>query len=184
MKVWDVLNATAPVSQRLDATTTVSARLMERSVHKWCLSRCYLSVQIRQRNSGTDICFSRFLQTCSMERCLETCTELILYEYKSVQIHAWLERFPWFFQRCFCTAGFRRQSRTMSCVDIDECNLSPHPVCKHTCLNTRGSYSCHCHPGFYLEPDNKSCKTKGAVGLDYASAVFVVALTIHFLGIL
>ncbi|XP_047426561.1 low-density lipoprotein receptor-related protein 2-like isoform X2 [Mugil cephalus] len=62
--------------------------------------------------------------------------------------------------RCFCDAGFRRQSRTVSCVDIDECNTSPHPVCKHACLNTRGSYSCYCHPGFYLEPDGKSCKTK------------------------
>uniref|UniRef100_A0A3B4ZIN4 EGF-like domain-containing protein n=1 Tax=Stegastes partitus TaxID=144197 RepID=A0A3B4ZIN4_9TELE len=70
--------------------------------------------------------------------------------------------------RCYCAAGFRLQSNTLSCVDIDECNSAPQSVCKHTCLNTRGSYSCRCHPGFYLEPDNKSCKTKGAVGLDSA----------------
>nr|XP_008280588.1 PREDICTED: low-density lipoprotein receptor-related protein 2-like [Stegastes partitus] len=62
--------------------------------------------------------------------------------------------------RCYCAAGFRLQSNTLSCVDIDECNSAPQSVCKHTCLNTRGSYSCRCHPGFYLEPDNKSCKTK------------------------
>uniref|UniRef100_A0AAQ5ZPW7 EGF-like domain-containing protein n=1 Tax=Amphiprion ocellaris TaxID=80972 RepID=A0AAQ5ZPW7_AMPOC len=62
--------------------------------------------------------------------------------------------------RCYCAAGFRPQSNTLSCVDIDECDSASHTVCKHTCLNTRGSYSCHCHPGFYLEPDNKSCKTK------------------------
>ncbi|XP_067340392.1 low-density lipoprotein receptor-like [Channa argus] len=62
--------------------------------------------------------------------------------------------------RCYCTAGFKLQSSTLSCVDADECNTVPHAVCKHTCLNTRGSYVCHCHPGFYLEPDNKSCRAK------------------------
>uniref|UniRef100_A0A3Q3JL43 EGF-like domain-containing protein n=1 Tax=Monopterus albus TaxID=43700 RepID=A0A3Q3JL43_MONAL len=61
---------------------------------------------------------------------------------------------------CYCTAGFRLQSSTMSCVDIDECSTMTYAVCKHICLNTRGSYMCRCHPGFYLEPDNKSCKTK------------------------
>ncbi|XP_040013370.1 low-density lipoprotein receptor-related protein 2-like isoform X2 [Xiphias gladius] len=62
--------------------------------------------------------------------------------------------------RCSCAAGFTLQYNGLSCVDIDECNATPHAVCKHTCLNTRGSYECHCHPGFYLEPDNKSCKMK------------------------
>ncbi|XP_042365557.1 low-density lipoprotein receptor-related protein 2-like [Plectropomus leopardus] len=62
--------------------------------------------------------------------------------------------------RCYCAAGFRLQSRAVSCVDIDECSEEPQAVCKHTCLNTRGSYMCNCLPGFYLEPDNKSCKTK------------------------
>ncbi|KAK2818981.1 hypothetical protein Q5P01_024542 [Channa striata] len=62
--------------------------------------------------------------------------------------------------RCYCAAGFKLQSSTSSCVDIDECGTMLHAVCKHTCFNTRGSYVCHCHPGFYLEPDNKSCKAK------------------------
>lgn len=75
-----------------------------------------------------------------------------------------------FLQRCYCGAGFKLHSSALSCVDIDECNAMQRPVCKHTCLNTHGSYICHCHPGFYLEPDNKSCKTKGTIGLD---AVFV-----------
>ncbi|KAI3362051.1 hypothetical protein L3Q82_012395, partial [Scortum barcoo] len=61
---------------------------------------------------------------------------------------------------CYCAAGFKLHTSAMSCVDLDECNATPHAICKHTCLNTRGSYTCHCHPGFYLEPDNKSCKTK------------------------
>uniref|UniRef100_A0A4W6BST5 Si:dkey-88l16.3 n=1 Tax=Lates calcarifer TaxID=8187 RepID=A0A4W6BST5_LATCA len=63
--------------------------------------------------------------------------------------------------RCYCAAGFRLRSSAVSCVDIDECNVTPSAICKHACLNTRGSYVCHCHPGFYLEPDNKSCKSKG-----------------------
>ncbi|XP_018536167.1 low-density lipoprotein receptor-related protein 2 isoform X1 [Lates calcarifer] len=62
--------------------------------------------------------------------------------------------------RCYCAAGFRLRSSAVSCVDIDECNVTPSAICKHACLNTRGSYVCHCHPGFYLEPDNKSCKSK------------------------
>lgn len=80
---------------------------------------------------------------------------------------ACLEISPIFFflQSCYCAAGFRLQSSAASCVDIDECNAMPHAVCKHTCLNTRGSYVCHCRPDFYLEPDNTSCKTRGTVGL-------------------
>ncbi|XP_047229389.1 low-density lipoprotein receptor-related protein 2 isoform X2 [Girardinichthys multiradiatus] len=62
--------------------------------------------------------------------------------------------------RCFCDAGFRLQSRSRSCVDIDECTSTATTSCKQICQNTRGSYNCLCHNGFYLEPDNKSCKTK------------------------
>ncbi|MED6263823.1 hypothetical protein CHARACLAT_008544, partial [Characodon lateralis] len=62
--------------------------------------------------------------------------------------------------RCFCAAGFRLQSSSRSCVDIDECTSTATTSCKQICQNTRGSYNCLCHPGFYLEPDNKSCKTK------------------------
>uniref|UniRef100_A0A665XAN1 Si:dkey-88l16.3 n=1 Tax=Echeneis naucrates TaxID=173247 RepID=A0A665XAN1_ECHNA len=61
---------------------------------------------------------------------------------------------------CYCASGFRLLSSGLSCVDSDECNAVSHVMCKHTCLNTHGSYVCQCHPGFYLEPDNKSCKTK------------------------
>uniref|UniRef100_A0A8C6LCL6 Si:dkey-88l16.3 n=1 Tax=Nothobranchius furzeri TaxID=105023 RepID=A0A8C6LCL6_NOTFU len=61
--------------------------------------------------------------------------------------------------RCYCGAGFRLQSSSRSCMDIDECSSSG-ALCKHICQNTPGSYSCLCHPGFYLEPDNRSCKTK------------------------
>ncbi|XP_037547982.1 very low-density lipoprotein receptor-like [Nematolebias whitei] len=63
--------------------------------------------------------------------------------------------------RCFCGAGYKLQSISKSCVDVDECNSTPGASCKQICQNTRGSYSCQCHPGFYLEPDGKSCKSKG-----------------------
>ncbi|XP_015240098.1 PREDICTED: low-density lipoprotein receptor-related protein 1B-like [Cyprinodon variegatus] len=62
--------------------------------------------------------------------------------------------------RCYCGAGFRLQSSSRSCVDVDECTSTPATSCKHICQNTWGSYNCVCHPGFYLEPDKKSCKTK------------------------
>lgn len=67
-----------------------------------------------------------------------------------------------FLQRCSCAAGFSWNSDALSCVDIDECKEAPPLFCKHICLNTPGSYVCYCHPDFYLEPDDQSCKTKGA----------------------
>jgi len=78
---------------------------------------------------------------------------------------------PLFLQRCYCATGFQLRTSAMLCMDIDECNAVPHVVCKHGCRNTHGSYVCHCFPGFYMEPDNKSCKTKGAVCLDAVSAL-------------
>ena len=39
--------------------------------------------------------------------------------------------------------------------DIDEC-LSGVAVCKHTCVNTLGSYICSCKPGYTLL-DNGHC---------------------------
>lgn len=41
-----------------------------------------------------------------------------------------------------CHAGFRKDIYG-NCVDVDECVVSPSP-CRHTCLNTEGSFRCVC----------------------------------------
>ena len=48
-----------------------------------------------------------------------------------------------------------------SCVDIDECFLDPD-ICQFgICVNTVGSYTCDCHPGYIitLPPDSRRCQT-------------------------
>ena len=43
-----------------------------------------------------------------------------------------------------------------SISDVNECS-SPIHRCKHSCVNTIGSYRCACHAGFTLKPDGMSC---------------------------
>ncbi|XP_018607320.2 low-density lipoprotein receptor-related protein 2 isoform X1 [Scleropages formosus] len=62
--------------------------------------------------------------------------------------------------RCRCDPGFRLQSDSLSCTDIDECSEPYMAACSHACLNMRGSYMCLCHPGYLLEPDGHTCKPK------------------------
>ena len=41
--------------------------------------------------------------------------------------------------------------------DVDECAEDPS-LCRETCVNTRGSYSCTCPEGFDLDVDQISCR--------------------------
>uniref|UniRef100_A0A2R9CLR5 Adhesion G protein-coupled receptor E2 n=1 Tax=Pan paniscus TaxID=9597 RepID=A0A2R9CLR5_PANPA len=68
---------------------------------------------------------------------------------------------------CVCSPGyepvsgaktFKNESEN-TCQDVDECQQNPR-LCKSygTCVNTLGSYSCQCLPGFKLKPeDPKLC---------------------------
>ncbi|RDD44471.1 EGF-containing fibulin-like extracellular matrix protein 1 [Trichoplax sp. H2] len=60
---------------------------------------------------------------------------------------------------CQCDTGYRPTNTTsigqVGCKDINECIISK--PCDHKCINTVGSYSCSCHPGFKLGSDNKTC---------------------------
>jgi len=67
-------------------------------------------------------------------------------------------------QRCYCSPGFQLHNSGVSCVDEDECRKGT-ARCKHSCLNVIGSYVCRCYPGFLLDPDKRSCKTRGGTPL-------------------
>ena len=41
--------------------------------------------------------------------------------------------------------------------EIDECSLMPGVCGRGRCMNTVGSYSCDCDPGFTLDRDSHSC---------------------------
>jgi hypothetical protein len=41
--------------------------------------------------------------------------------------------------------------------DVNECDQLDQGGCQHQCLNTYGSYSCTCNPGFNLQSDGKTC---------------------------
>ncbi|XP_016882216.1 adhesion G protein-coupled receptor E2 isoform X15 [Homo sapiens] len=68
---------------------------------------------------------------------------------------------------CVCSPGyepvsgaktFKNESEN-TCQDVDECQQNPR-LCKSygTCVNTLGSYTCQCLPGFKLKPeDPKLC---------------------------
>ncbi|XP_077462687.1 fibrillin-2b [Stigmatopora argus] len=59
--------------------------------------------------------------------------------------------------RCHCNVGYKTDFTATSCVDMDECALSPKP-CNFLCKNTEGSYLCSCPRGYILQPDGKTCK--------------------------
>ena len=70
-------------------------------------------------------------------------------------------------QVCACERGFELKSSGQICEDVDECRrLGGHP-CSQTCVNTKGSYTCTCHPGYSLEPDGHTCKATGKWSWDY-----------------
>ena len=41
-------------------------------------------------------------------------------------------------------------------IDINECATN-NGGCSQVCLNTEGSYSCHCYLGYGLGPNNHTC---------------------------
>ncbi|XP_012584394.1 PREDICTED: EGF-like module-containing mucin-like hormone receptor-like 2 [Condylura cristata] len=63
-------------------------------------------------------------------------------------------------------ATFRNESEN-TCQDVEECKQNPK-ICKSRsiCINTQGSYTCKCQPGFELNPkDPKQCTGPAVLGL-------------------
>ncbi|KAL1517012.1 hypothetical protein ABEB36_000833 [Hypothenemus hampei] len=42
-------------------------------------------------------------------------------------------------------------------AEFNECENQKNNGCEHLCINTLGSFTCGCHPGFELHSDRKSC---------------------------
>ncbi|XP_078614309.1 uncharacterized protein LOC144883590 [Branchiostoma floridae x Branchiostoma japonicum] len=59
---------------------------------------------------------------------------------------------------CACPTGWLGDGRVdgQGCQDINECLFDTHG-CTHTCVNTRGSYSCACPEGYLLGEDRRTC---------------------------
>ncbi|XP_078086463.1 thrombomodulin [Mustelus asterias] len=51
-----------------------------------------------------------------------------------------------------CQDGYRLDNDSKICVDVDECQVK---LCDQLCINSPGSYSCDCQPGYQLGSDNK-----------------------------
>ena len=44
-------------------------------------------------------------------------------------------------------------------IDINECDTA-NGGCSHTCINTPGSFICHCDDGYSLDSDRLNCSGK------------------------
>ncbi|XP_062982252.1 growth arrest-specific protein 6 [Elgaria multicarinata webbii] len=58
---------------------------------------------------------------------------------------------------CVCDAGYNYDDVRKVCKDVDECEQN---LCEQTCVNTPGSYSCHCNGkgGVKLSSDMNTCE--------------------------
>ncbi|XP_078593157.1 uncharacterized protein LOC144871519 isoform X1 [Branchiostoma floridae x Branchiostoma japonicum] len=54
---------------------------------------------------------------------------------------------------CDCYSGYKLDNKGLKCVDMNECEELGDLCRNGTCINTAGSYICHCHPGHAPKPD-------------------------------
>ncbi|XP_061083154.1 vitamin K-dependent protein S isoform X2 [Conger conger] len=58
---------------------------------------------------------------------------------------------------CQCPTGYKYNFTSRTCQDVDECKQE---ACRGQCVNTMGSFSCHCNgrQGLQLVEDRRSCE--------------------------
>ncbi|XP_045722578.1 epidermal growth factor-like protein 8 isoform X1 [Mirounga angustirostris] len=74
-------------------------------------------------------------------------------------------------QQCECTPGWGGKHCH---VDVDECRTGV-TLCSHHCINTAGSFTCHCPQGLVLGPDGRTC-AEGALEPPTSASVLSVAV--------
>ncbi|KAL7987213.1 hypothetical protein Chor_006132, partial [Crotalus horridus] len=106
---------------------------------------------IDECTTGAHTCRSD--QVCVNLRGSFTCQCRSGYQKRGDQCFDYMWRFIFFvmsflelFLKYFCSNGN---------IDIDECTFPS--FCHHRCVNSPGSYHCHCNAGFQLTPDNRTC---------------------------
>ncbi|XP_078356388.1 EGF-containing fibulin-like extracellular matrix protein 2, partial [Oculina patagonica] len=123
-----------------------------------------------QRNSRTRKC--ERVNPCTYEPCPRgyKCVVVDQTNYKCNEINECLESPPKCRsdQRCvnyagghYCTCpdGYRLNSVTNKCEDIDECS-ERRSGCSQICENTPGSFVCRCRKGYEMTPNGRFCKGK------------------------
>ncbi|XP_038063640.1 epidermal growth factor-like protein 7 [Patiria miniata] len=67
--------------------------------------------------------------------------------------------------------------------DVDECETDSHG-CHHRCMNSEGSFTCSCHPGFTLDEDGQSCSICLTCSAEYVALQDKVNLIEQNLGVM
>ena len=62
---------------------------------------------------------------------------------------------------------YQLSSDAKACADVNEClsGTMRRGPCGQICINTKGSFKCHCGPGFAMENDGRTCRAEDPVPL-------------------
>ncbi|XP_069016748.1 C-type lectin domain family 14 member A [Embiotoca jacksoni] len=74
-----------------------------------------------------------------------------------------------------CANGFRKDT-SGHCMDVDECGAGD--PCRHTCLNTEGSYRCVCYDVNGKQHDENSWTCKDTVKIDGSGSVSAILIPV------
>ena len=66
-----------------------------------------------------------------------------------------------------CLLSAARAINRLYSSDDDEC-ATVSGGCDHVCSNTNGSFTCSCHPGYFLDSDGKTCRGRPLQGCFFA----------------
>ena len=56
---------------------------------------------------------------------------------------------------CKCAPGFSPADKGFPCLDVEECDIVGDLCGEGECVNTPGSFQCHCNEGYQQGPDGK-----------------------------